>query len=59
MSDNLRKETLTNASALNIAEHAVREGMRTIMGDGLEKVKMGITTVREVLGGTDKEEEKK
>jgi type IV pilus assembly protein PilB len=59
MSDNLRKETLTNASALNIAEHAIREGMRTIMGDGLEKVKMGITTVREVLGGTDKEEEKK
>ena len=30
--------------------------MRTIMGDGLEMVKMGITTVREVLGGSDKEE---
>ena len=58
MSDNLRKQTLEDASALNIQEHAIREGMRTIMGDGLEKVKKGITTVREVLGGTDEEEKK-
>ncbi|MBI3300264.1 MAG: Flp pilus assembly complex ATPase component TadA [Elusimicrobia bacterium] len=58
MSDNLRKQTLTDASALNITEHAQREGMRTIMGDGLEKVKMGITTVREVLGGVEEEEKK-
>ncbi|MDE2293708.1 MAG: Flp pilus assembly complex ATPase component TadA [Elusimicrobia bacterium] len=57
MSDSIRKETLTDASALNIQTHAMKEGLRTIMQDGLEKVKMGQTTVREVLGGA--EEEKK
>ncbi|TBR24371.1 type II/IV secretion system protein, partial [bacterium] len=58
MTDNLRKQTLEDASALNITAHAIKEGMRTIMGDGLEKVKQGITTVREVLGGTEEAEKK-
>ena len=32
---------------------ALKEGMRLIVADGLEKVKLGLTTVREVLGGTE------
>jgi type II secretory ATPase GspE/PulE/Tfp pilus assembly ATPase PilB-like protein len=32
---------------------AQKEGLRLIVQDGLEKAKMGLTTVREVLGGTE------
>ncbi|MFA6093561.1 MAG: ATPase, T2SS/T4P/T4SS family [Elusimicrobiota bacterium] len=53
MSDNIRKLCITDVSATSIRDLAVKEGMRTIMMDGLEKVKLGWTTVREVLGGVE------
>ncbi|MFH1724287.1 MAG: ATPase, T2SS/T4P/T4SS family [Elusimicrobiota bacterium] len=59
MSDKIRKTCLKSMSSAGIAAVAQEEGMRTIMMDGLEKVKLGWTTVREVLGGQEKEEEKK
>jgi type IV pilus assembly protein PilB len=58
MSDAIRRTCVTDISATAIADIALKEGMRTIMMDGLEKVKMGWTTVREVLGGQEKEEKK-
>ena len=58
MSESIRKLCLTDVSATSIKELAVKEGMRTIMQDGLEKVKMGVTTVREVLGGVAEETKK-
>ena len=53
MSENLRAFCLKDVAADNLRREAMKEGMRLIVQDGLEKVKMGLTTVREVLGGTE------
>ncbi len=53
MSDALRLHCLKDVSAETVRAQARSEGMRLIVQDGLEKVKLGLTTVREVLGGTD------
>ena len=53
LTDTLRATCLQSLAAGHIREQAVKEGMRTIIQDGLEKVKIGLTTVREVLGGSD------
>ena len=48
MSDEIRTLTLERAAAEQIAAVAVREGMRRLREDGLEKVKSGLTTMAEV-----------
>ena len=53
MSDALRLYCLKDVAAETVKREAMKEGMRLIVQDGLEKVKMGLTTVREVLGGTE------
>ncbi len=53
MSDTLRAFCLKDVAADNVRKEAVKEGMRLIVQDGLEKVKMGLTSCREVLGGTE------
>ena len=53
MSDTLRAFCLKDVAADNVRREAMKEGMRLIAQDGLEKVKMGLTTCREVLGGTE------
>jgi type IV pilus assembly protein PilB len=53
MSDAMRLFCLKDVAAETVRGQATKEGMRLIVQDGLEKVKMGLTTVREVLGGTD------
>jgi len=53
MSDTMRLSALKDVAADPLRSQAVGEGMRLIVQDGLEKVKMGLTTVREVLGGTE------
>ncbi|MEK7757638.1 MAG: GspE/PulE family protein, partial [Planctomycetota bacterium] len=53
MSDSLRQFCLKDVAADNVRREAVKEGMRLIVQDGLEKVKMGLTSCREVLGGTE------
>jgi type II secretory ATPase GspE/PulE/Tfp pilus assembly ATPase PilB-like protein len=53
LTDNLRAFCLKDVAADNIRREGVREGMRLIVQDGLEKVKQGLTTVREVLGGSE------
>ncbi len=48
MSPELRALTLRRASADELADVAVREGMRRLREDGLEKVKSGLTSMAEV-----------
>ncbi len=58
MGDAVRKACLSDMSVSTLAPLAVAQGdFRTIMQDGLEKVKLGWTTVREVIGGQEKAEE--
>ncbi len=45
----VRKLILEGRDSEEIKEAAIKEGMRTLRMDGAEKVKMGITTVEEVL----------
>ena len=48
MSDEIRRLAVTRAPADDIAEVAVREGMRRLRDDGLEKIGLGRTSVAEV-----------
>jgi type IV pilus assembly protein PilB len=48
MSDEIRGLTLQRAAAEQIAMVAIREGMRRMREDGLEKVKSGVTTMPEI-----------
>lgn len=47
--DDIRKLILKNSDSNQIREMARRRGMRTLMEDGIEKIKTGITTLSEVL----------
>ncbi len=48
VSEEIRTMTIERASADRITEVAVRDGMRRLREDGLEKVKMGRTSIAEV-----------
>jgi type IV pilus assembly protein PilB len=48
MTDEIRKLALARAPAPEIAEVAVRQGMRLLRDDGLEKVRLGMTSIAEV-----------
>ncbi len=47
--DDIRKLILKSADARQLRESAVSHGMRTLLRDGAEKVKNGVTTLSEVL----------
>ncbi|MCL1910798.1 MAG: type II secretion system ATPase GspE [Leptospirales bacterium] len=49
MSPNIRKLILSHADSETIKEQARKEGMKTLLEDGLQKVIDGLTTVEEVL----------
>ena len=49
MSEKTRSLILKGASAAEVKEAAVGEGMITLLKDGMLKVKQGMTTVSEVL----------
>ncbi len=49
MSEAIKKLIIEKADADDIAKQAVSEGMTTMLDDGLEKVKKGLTTIEEVL----------
>ena len=51
LDDGIRTQILKDPSAIPVKEIAMKGGMRTIAMDGLEKVLLGLTTVKEVLGG--------
>lgn len=56
INENIRELILRRASADEIKEQAMKDGMRTLFYDGMQKVKRGITTVAEVLRVTEIEQ---
>jgi type IV pilus assembly protein PilB len=48
VTDEIRTMAIERASADRIAELAVRQGMRRLQEDGLEKVRQGRTSIAEV-----------
>ena len=52
ISDELRELVLVGASALELRRKAIEEGMITLRGSGLRKIKDGVTSVEEVLRET-------
>jgi len=56
VTDQLRELILKGVPANRIREEALAQGMRTLRQDGFEKVKMGLTTISEVLRVTQQEE---
>ena len=49
ISKEIRKLIVSKADADIIAHQAISEGMTTILDDGMDKVKAGVTTLEEVL----------
>jgi type IV pilus assembly protein PilB len=49
----MQRIILAGGSALEIAAQAQREGVRSLRQSGLHKVKLGITSLEEVLGCTN------
>jgi general secretion pathway protein E len=47
--DTIRRLILKNADSNVIRESARKNGMKTLLEDGIEKIKMGVTTYNEVL----------
>jgi type IV pilus assembly protein PilB len=54
VAEELRELILVGASALELRRKAVDEGMITLRGSGLRKVKEGVTTIDEVVRETVK-----
>jgi type IV pilus assembly protein PilB len=54
ITDELRELILVGASSLEIRRKAIEEGMITLRGSGLRKIKAGVTTLEEVLRETVK-----
>jgi general secretion pathway protein E len=52
MTDTLRRMIINGASPADIREEAIKEGLSTMMHDGMQKVKMGLTTPTEILRTT-------
>jgi type IV pilus assembly protein PilB len=49
ISEALREMILNRASSTEVKEQAVREGMITLRGDGILKLKAGVTSLQEIL----------
>ncbi len=49
MSDDIRRMLIKGLGSTDIREQAIKEGMVTMMNDGMTKVKQGITTPSEIL----------
>jgi type IV pilus assembly protein PilB len=48
-SDEIRELTIRRSSADEIRKVAIEQGMTPLRDDGLEKVRLGITSIEEVL----------
>ena len=53
ISEETQRLILSDASALDIALQAEREGVRSLRESGLFKVKLGLTSIEEVLAVTN------
>ena len=52
MSDTLRRMIIAGVSPADIRDEAIKEGLSTMMHDGMMKVQMGLTTPTEILRTT-------
>jgi type IV pilus assembly protein PilB len=52
ISPKIRNLILNNASSDNIARQAIKEGMKTLRDDGIDKIKNGVTTIEELMRET-------
>lgn len=52
ISPELRKMILSGVSSDDIAKQAIKEGMKTLRDDGIDKVKKGVTTIEELMRET-------
>lgn len=53
MSEDIRRIILTQGTAMDIAEQSQREGIRSLRQSGLVKVRLGVTTLEEVISVTN------
>jgi len=53
ISDEIQRIILRDGSAMEIEEQAEREGVRSLRTSGLRKVKLGLTSIEEVLTVTN------
>jgi len=53
ITEEIQRIILSHGTALDIADQAAREGVRSLRESGLVKVKLGMTSVEEVLGCTN------
>ncbi len=53
INEDMQRLILKDASAMEIAEQARRDGVRSLRSSGLHKVKLGLTTITEVLAVTN------
>ncbi len=53
ISEDIQRIILADGSALEIAKQAEREGVKSLRQSGLYKVKLGVTSLEEVLGCTN------
>ena len=53
ITEEIQKIILRDGSAVDIAEQAAREGVRSLRQAGLHKVKLGLTSLEEVLAVTN------
>ena len=49
LSENIERLCVENATADEIKRQAITEGMLTLRDDGFSKVKLGMTSVEEIL----------
>jgi type IV pilus assembly protein PilB len=53
ITDEMRQIIMRNGSALDIAEQAQKEGVRTLRQSGLLKVRQGMTSLEEIEAVTN------
>jgi type IV pilus assembly protein PilB len=49
MSETMERMTVENASTDELMAQAIEEGMKTLKVDGFEKVRMGLTSIEEIM----------
>ena len=53
ITDDIQRIILKDGSAMEIAEQAERDGVKSLRKSGLNKVRLGVTSLEEVLGCTN------
>ena len=52
INDDIRELILSGASSMELRNRAIENGMLTLRGSGLQKIRDGVTTVEEVVRET-------